>query len=97
MRVECLRRDEMHRLPEFGGLFIRDTTNVDHYTFEFARRASAEGLVVIDDPESILKCTNKVFLQELLDAPRRRDAAIARRAPAQRAGGRSRRSACRAC
>ena len=67
MRVEILRRDEMHRLHEFGGLFIRDTTNVDHYTFEFARRASAEGLVVIDDPESILKCTNKVFLQELLD------------------------------
>jgi len=67
MRVEILRRDEIHRLPEFGGLFIRDTTNVDHYTFEFARRASAEGLVVIDDPESIVKCTNKVFLQELLD------------------------------
>jgi glutathione synthase/RimK-type ligase-like ATP-grasp enzyme len=66
LRVEFLRRDEMHRLPEFGGLFIRDTTNVDHYTFEFARRASAEGLVVMDDPESILKCTNKVFLQELL-------------------------------
>jgi glutathione synthase/RimK-type ligase-like ATP-grasp enzyme len=66
LRVEFLRRHEMHRLPEFGGLFIRDTTNVDHYTFEFARRASAQGLVVIDDPESILKCTNKVFLQELL-------------------------------
>jgi glutathione synthase/RimK-type ligase-like ATP-grasp enzyme len=66
LRVEFLRRDEMHRLSQFSGLFIRDTTNVDHYTFEFARRASAEGLVVIDDPESILKCTNKVFLQELL-------------------------------
>ena len=66
LRVEFLRRDEMHRLDQFSGLFIRDTTNVDHYTFEFARRASAEGLVVIDDPESILKCTNKVFLQELL-------------------------------
>ena len=66
LRVELLRRDQMHRLAEFGGLFIRDTTNVDHYTFEFARRASAQGLVVIDDPESILKCTNKVFLHELL-------------------------------
>jgi glutathione synthase/RimK-type ligase-like ATP-grasp enzyme len=66
MRVEVLSRRDMHRLPEFGGLFIRDTTNVDHYTFEFARRASAAGLVVIDDPQSILKCTNKVFLQELL-------------------------------
>jgi glutathione synthase/RimK-type ligase-like ATP-grasp enzyme len=66
LRVEVLGRGDVHRLPEFGGLFIRDTTNVDHYTFEFARRASAAGLVVIDDPESILKCTNKVFLQELL-------------------------------
>jgi glutathione synthase/RimK-type ligase-like ATP-grasp enzyme len=31
-----------------------------------ARRAEAEGLVVIDDSNSILKCTNKVYLAELL-------------------------------
>jgi glutathione synthase/RimK-type ligase-like ATP-grasp enzyme len=31
-----------------------------------ARKAAAEGLVVIDDPHSILRCTNKVFLAELL-------------------------------
>jgi len=66
MRVEFLRKDEAHRLPEFAALFIRDTTNVEHYTYEFARRAADLGLVVIDDPESILKCTNKVFLHELL-------------------------------
>jgi glutathione synthase/RimK-type ligase-like ATP-grasp enzyme len=47
-------------------LFIRDTTFVDHYTYRFSRRALAERLVVIDDPDSILKCNNKVYLAELL-------------------------------
>ena len=31
-----------------------------------ARKAAAEGLVVIDDPESILRCSNKVYLAEVL-------------------------------
>ena len=64
--VEIIGRDAIERLPEFDGLFIRDTTSVNHYTYEFARRAADEGLVVIDDQESILRCTNKVFLQELM-------------------------------
>jgi glutathione synthase/RimK-type ligase-like ATP-grasp enzyme len=34
---------------------------------EAARRAAAEGLAVIDDPDSILKCTNKVYLAQLLE------------------------------
>ena len=59
-------RDDIERLDEFDALFIRDTTNVNHYTYQFARRAAAAGLVVIDDPDSILKCTNKVYLNELL-------------------------------
>jgi len=33
---------------------------------DLARRADAEVLVVIDDPVSILRCTNKVFHAELL-------------------------------
>jgi len=67
MHVEVLGRRDAHRLPEFGGLFIRDTTNVEHYTYEFACRAAEAGLVVIDDPQSILKCTNKVYLHELFE------------------------------
>ncbi|UCF36589.1 MAG: RimK family protein [Acidobacteriota bacterium] len=66
MSVEIITRDDYGRIAEFDALFIRDTTNVHHYTYRFARRASAEGLVVIDDPESILRCTNKVYLAELL-------------------------------
>lgn len=65
--TEIITREDFGRLPQFDALFIRETTAVNHYTYRFARRAAAEGLVVIDDPDSILKCTNKVFLAELLD------------------------------
>ncbi len=64
--VEIITKDDIGRLAEFDALLIRDTTAVNHYTYRFARRAAAEGLVVIDDPDSILKCTNKVYLAELL-------------------------------
>jgi len=64
--VEYLDKDDYGRIAEFDALFIRATTAVNNYTFRFARKAEAEGLVVIDDPESIVRCTNKVFLAELL-------------------------------
>jgi glutathione synthase/RimK-type ligase-like ATP-grasp enzyme len=66
MHVEFITRSDIGRLPEFDALFIRDTTYANHYTYQFSRRATAEGLVVIDDPDSILKCNNKVYLAELL-------------------------------
>lgn len=67
LQVELIGRDDYGRLAEFDALFIRETTSVNHHTYRFARRAAFEGMVVIDDPESILKCTNKVFLAELLE------------------------------
>lgn len=67
IEAEVIDREDFGRLAEFDALFIRDTTAVNHYTYRFARRAFAEGLVVIDDPESITKCTNKVYLAELLE------------------------------
>ena len=70
MRAEVIGRNDIERLTEFDALFIRDTTQVDHYTYQFSRRAAAEGLVVVDDPDSILKCTNKVYLNELLSRHR---------------------------
>lgn len=65
--TELIDKDDYSRLAEFDALFIRETTNVNHHTYRFARRAIAEGLVAIDDPDSILKCTNKVYLAELLE------------------------------
>ena len=66
--VELVTRRDYPRLPEFDALFIRETTAIDHHTYRFARKAEAEGMVVIDDPVSILRCTNKVYLADLFRA-----------------------------
>ena len=63
--VELIKQRDYPRLTEFDALFIRETTAIDHHTYRFARKAAAEGLVVIDDPASILRCTNKVYLADL--------------------------------
>ncbi|MDH5308109.1 MAG: RimK family alpha-L-glutamate ligase, partial [Myxococcales bacterium] len=63
--AEVIDRSDHRSIPEFDALFLRETTAVDHHTYRLARRAAAEGLVVVDDPESIVRCTNKVFQAEL--------------------------------
>jgi glutathione synthase/RimK-type ligase-like ATP-grasp enzyme len=70
LEPERITRHDLSRLAEFDALFIRATTAVNHYTYQFAQLARAEGIVVIDDPDSILRCTNKVFLTELLQRHR---------------------------
>lgn len=65
--VETITPNEYMRIPEFDALFIRETTAIDHHTYRFAKMAETEGLVVIDDPASILKCTNKIFLSTLFE------------------------------
>jgi glutathione synthase/RimK-type ligase-like ATP-grasp enzyme len=67
MQPELIAKDDYARVAEFDALFIRETTAVNHHTYRFSLRAAKEGLVVIDDPESILRCCNKVYLAELLD------------------------------
>lgn len=65
--VDFLDKSDYGSVAEYDALFIRETTAVNHHTYRFARRAAREGLVVIDDPQSILRCTNKVFLAQLLE------------------------------
>src|SRR3712207_9083250 len=60
------RSRQLAELAEYDGLFIRETTSIDNHTYRFARRAWQEGMPVIDDPISMIRCTNKVFLMELL-------------------------------
>jgi len=64
--AELITKKDYMRLAEFDALFIRETTNIDHHTYRFAKKAESEGLVVMDDPTTILRCTNKVFLSDLL-------------------------------
>jgi glutathione synthase/RimK-type ligase-like ATP-grasp enzyme len=65
--ASLIRRRDLGRVAEFDALFLRETTRVNHYTYESAARAEAEGLVVIDDPESIVRCSNKVYQAELFE------------------------------
>ncbi|VEH86215.1 Glutathione synthase/Ribosomal protein S6 modification enzyme (glutaminyl transferase) (plasmid) [Legionella adelaidensis] len=66
LNVDFIDKNDSKSIGEYDALFIRATTAVDHYTYRFARRAAQENLVVIDDPQSIVKCTNKVYLAELM-------------------------------
>lgn len=68
LTVELIEKKDYLRLAEYDALFIRETTALDHHTYRFAQKAEKEGMAVIDDPNSILKCTNKVYLAELLKA-----------------------------
>src|SRR5438876_1205827 len=62
--VEPITRRQLDELAEYDGLFIRETTSIDNHTYRFARRAWQEGMPVIHDPISMIRCTNKVFLRE---------------------------------
>lgn len=64
--TEFITKDDYQRVSQFDALFIRATTNVNDYTYKFSRYAYSEGLVVIDDPWSILKCSNKLYFHEAM-------------------------------
>ncbi|MFO1506942.1 MAG: RimK family protein [Lysobacterales bacterium] len=68
IEVDTIGRNDYSHLAEYDGLFIRETTALDNHTYRFAHKAEKEDMVVIDDPASILKCTNKIYLHDLLAA-----------------------------
>lgn len=53
-------------IAKYDALFIRETTSVSTHTYKFSLFAQSEDMVVIDDPNSILRCCNKVFLNDYL-------------------------------
>lgn len=67
VNAELLTAEDSSRLMEFDALFIRQTTAVNHITYQLAQKAQQADMVVIDDPASIICCTNKVYLKELMD------------------------------
>lgn len=54
-------------IAKYDALFIRETTSVSNHTYKFAQFAQSEDMVVIDDPSSILRCCNKIFLNDYLN------------------------------
>ncbi|MBD1582559.1 RimK family protein [Pseudoalteromonas sp. S16_S37] len=72
--VKAARKNGIHALVktintledinQYDALFIRQTTAIDHQTYRLASKAEGEGVVVIDDATSILRCCNKVYLHD---------------------------------
>ena len=70
VQVDLITDKQAARLAEYDGLFIRETTAIDGASFRLARRAENLGLAVIDSPQAILRCTNKIYLAERLEQAR---------------------------
>ncbi|MEZ5277270.1 MAG: RimK family protein [Opitutaceae bacterium] len=66
LNAELITKKDYARLLEFDALFIRETTSLANHTYRFAVKAEREGMVVIDHPDSIRRCCNKVYLHEML-------------------------------
>ncbi len=64
IHAETINAMKSTQIPQYDALFIRETTAIDHPTYRLSRKAEQEGLVVIDDSTSILRCCNKVFLHD---------------------------------
>ena len=63
--VERIGKTDLTRLAEYDALFIRSFTAINNHTFKFAQTAESLDIPVIDDPDSIVRCSNKVYLHEL--------------------------------
>ncbi|UCC71498.1 MAG: RimK family protein [Gemmatimonadota bacterium] len=63
--IEPLSKDDFRILAEYNALFLRTVTGMDHYSFLFAQRAKSLGVPVIDDPQTTVRCSNKVYLHEI--------------------------------
>lgn len=65
VETEIVTAGDIERLGEFDGLFIRDHTRTDDYTYAFARKAAELGLATVDDHASILSCASKIVQARL--------------------------------
>lgn len=67
-RLDFLFRPDMYKIPGYDAIFIRALTDPLNSSYVAARLAQMNGLRVIDDPESIYICCDKVNMyRHLLD------------------------------
>lgn len=64
INAQTVTAEQLDNINRYDALFIRETTAIDHHTYRLACHAEKEGLVVLDDSVSILRCCNKVFLHD---------------------------------
>ena len=66
LQVCRLGATQLDELDGLDGLLIRDLAIPVNHTYHFARRAAELGIPVLDDPVSIVGCSDKVFVHERL-------------------------------
>jgi glutathione synthase/RimK-type ligase-like ATP-grasp enzyme len=59
-RADFLFRPDMYKIPEFDAIFIRALTDPLNSAYVASRTAEMHGLRVLDDPDSIRICCDKV-------------------------------------
>lgn len=64
--VEVITPKDLSRLSAFDALLIRQSTEVNNEAYAFARKAQQEDIAIVDYPDAILKCCNKVYMAEAL-------------------------------
>jgi len=64
--AEIIEPKDLSRLSSFDALFLRQSTEVNNEAYTFVRKAQQEGIAIIDYPDAILKCCNKVYMAEAL-------------------------------
>ncbi|MCG9972426.1 RimK family protein [Christiangramia crocea] len=65
--TEVISPKELSRLSAFDALLIRQSTEVNNEAYAFARKAQQEDIAIVDYPDAILKCCNKVFMAEAME------------------------------
>ncbi|HSG99292.1 MAG TPA: RimK family alpha-L-glutamate ligase [candidate division Zixibacteria bacterium] len=67
-RVDFLFRPDMYKIPEYDALYIRALTDPLNSAYVAARTAEMLGLRVLDDPDSIRICCDKVCMYRHLQS-----------------------------
>lgn len=62
---EFIFKNGISKIPDYDALFIRATTDPSSSAYIISRLAEQHGLRVIDDPHSILTCSNKAIQHDL--------------------------------
>ncbi|HEY5596147.1 MAG TPA: RimK family alpha-L-glutamate ligase [Candidatus Bipolaricaulota bacterium] len=65
-RVDVLFRSDMYKIPQYQALFIRSLTDPLNAAYVASRMAQLHGLRVVDDPDSIIICCDKIHMYRLL-------------------------------
>jgi glutathione synthase/RimK-type ligase-like ATP-grasp enzyme len=65
-RLDVLFRPDLYKIPEYHALLIRTLTNPMNSTYVASQMAQLHDLRVVDDPESIMICCDKVHMYRCL-------------------------------